>query len=270
MLEDFYLRCPVTQFKDTHVDELMRILDRDDSTDVRLLVGNKQTVITAHSAVLSASSDFFKALFSSSQWKENGTGTVELPKLEASAVQAVVAWMYTSHYCSKCFLQSRDRISRRPGGTFITEAMPLPTAIQVPITLHYLLASPMPDHDVMIQPIVEMINLQNSAKQQIYWKTIQDAKIGGIITAAIPILAGNADIKQIISLIEMTEELEHLKSILKAAFECNRRDSIKVASDVFQLIGCLVDWVEAKQKMEDHEAVKAMLLDFLKELGGEF
>ncbi|KAJ3038253.1 hypothetical protein HDV00_000850 [Rhizophlyctis rosea] len=254
----FYLRCPSTLFQDKHADDLIKILDQDDSTDVRLIVGDKKVVMKVHSALLSASSDFFKTMFSTSQWIENATGTVELPSLLPDAVKGVVCWMYTGHICGTCFLYTK-----RPQTPPLTY---LHSALQTLQTLHYFLIFPLPPLTTPFETICLHIKQQSHPTQLESWRMIQRTHHEEMTLAAIPHLAYTNDFKQFIALVKATDEVRHMVRVLEVAG--TRKQKLGgTSTDVFLLIRCLAEWVEGKREEEDIEELKAMLFGLVNQLG---
>ncbi|KAJ3038252.1 hypothetical protein HDV00_000849 [Rhizophlyctis rosea] len=268
MLPTLRLRVPINHLQDKHADELVKILNQDGSTDACLVVGAKKRVINAHRGVLCASSEFFKAMFSTREYTENVTGTIDLPTLEPCAVRAVVTWMYTGHCCSKCFLleDAPDTYISQSGARLA----PLEIALLLPTTLQYFLISPMPNLAAILERIGQIVRMKRTTHSQIEsWIIIQNTQIEHIMAAAISVLASNSymELSRILSLAEVTENVDHLKGLLEAAKEVGIVNS---CYGIVQLVSCLVEWADAKEGKEDVTALKATLLDFLKVLGDDF
>ncbi|KAJ3038251.1 hypothetical protein HDV00_000848 [Rhizophlyctis rosea] len=264
MPPNFYLRVPTSIFHHKQADELLDLIDQDDATDVCLVVGEKEVTIKAHSAVLSALSEYFKAMFSCDKWREKATGIVELPNLVPAAVRAAVAWMYTGHCCSQCFLYAP--LSSNSSAAFKVDAFK--RSFQIPITLHYFLIHPKPPYDTFIQEVCSMIRTQSNSNQVECWKTIQKARIDEITAAVVPKLVHFTDVKHLISLVKVTEDVEHMKILLDVAIKQDHQ--VGSVSDAFQFIHCLAEWVEKKRGEEGVEVLKAMQFDFIDQLGAKY
>ncbi|KAJ3038254.1 hypothetical protein HDV00_000851 [Rhizophlyctis rosea] len=259
MQQEFFIRCSALLLKDKHVSELFELLIRDDLTDIELVIGRQRTVMNVHSTVLAASSEFFQAIFSANEWKEQIIKTVELPELEPWAVQAVVAWMYTGHCCPDCFLYKQSLI-----WVFPIFASPL----QILITLRYFLIWQSPFHELIRQGLCEALPKQDPTEQIKSWINIQSAAFDDITLGALTVLTETTNnFQHFLALVKATDEVNNMNRILKIAIR--RRKFFETCSNLVQLMKYLAEWVETKRGVEDVNGLKVILFDLISSWGEE-
>ncbi|KAJ3038215.1 hypothetical protein HDV00_000888 [Rhizophlyctis rosea] len=92
---------PLTFFNNSteskHLQQ-MRTLWKDTTTaDLTLVVGQDKVLMKAHMCILKVTSPSFEAMFSSGEWKESKTRTVQIPSLTLEAVGFALGFMYMGH-----------------------------------------------------------------------------------------------------------------------------------------------------------------------------
>ncbi|KAJ3037183.1 hypothetical protein HDV00_001994 [Rhizophlyctis rosea] len=189
----------------------MRAMLKDEETcDVTLIVGEMAESVKVHGSVLKAASPYFRAMFSANRWAESETKIVKLPQYSSSVVRVAVEFMYT-------------------GLLFLV--LHTLYGAQEPALLD-VLKNFFDIHDVLLHltsarsqsticPPGALLDKQTIQSHIEAWQLIQERNMADFINIAIERIASTAsdNLHRLVDIAKSTSKLEHLKRILKGAWE---------------------------------------------------